>query len=121
MHPALFCVCIRWAELFARLYPFPHHPFLSDTGDQFARAVEDASAVETPPATAPWGIGGVEQPFVGAGGAMEPDRMVEAGADRSAAHPRQGVRKRAGQLTANWRRVGGGRASAACGRWALKK
>ncbi len=106
MHPALFCVCIRWAELFARLYPFPHHPFLSDTGDQFPRAVKDASAVETSPATAPWGIGGVEQPFVGASGAMEPDRMIQAGTDEFAPHPAKPVGQRAGPQQSIVARVG---------------
>ena len=91
MHPALFCVCTRRAGLFARRYPFPHHPFLSDTGDQFPGAVEDASAIETSPSTAPWGIGGVEQPFVGAGGAMKPDCMIEAGTDEFAPHPAEPV------------------------------
>ena len=109
MHPALFCFCTHRVGLFAPLYSFPHHPFLSDTSDQFARAVEDASAVETPPATAPWGIGGVEQPFVGAGGAMEPDRMIQAGTDEFAPHPAKPVGQRAGPQQGIVTRVGDNR------------
>ena len=43
-----------------------------------------------------------------------------AGAAAGGRVRRAGVRKRACQLTASWRRVGGGRARAEGGRWALK-
>ena len=74
---------------------------MRDAGDQFALAVENAAAVESAAATAPRGVGGVEQPFIRPCRAMEPDRMVEAGPDKLAAHPGKpvGDRRRAEEPT----------------------
>ena len=76
-------ICLRRSDSLA----LAHHPLLGNAGYQFAGTVEYAAAIEPAPASRPWGIGRIGQPLIGPRLAVEPQRMVEAGADQFAAHP----------------------------------